>query len=57
MRGLELLQAPEEGVVLGVGDEGIVEDVVAVVVLLDLLTEPLDLPADVARGAGHLLFL
>jgi hypothetical protein len=50
---LERLQAAEEVVVLGVGDRRIVEDVVAVVVLLDFPPQPLDLAPDVRLHAGH----
>jgi hypothetical protein len=45
----QLLEAAEERVVLGVGHERVVEDVVAVVVLLDLAAQPLALVRGVAR--------
>jgi hypothetical protein len=50
---LERLEAAEERVVLRVGDQRVVEDVVAVVVLLDLVPQPLDLAPDVRLHAGH----
>ena len=53
MLGFQLLETAEEGVVLGVRDERVVEHVVAVIVVLDLAAEPLDLLADVPRGARH----
>ena len=40
-----------EAVVVGVGHLRVVEDVVPVVVVLDLLPEPLDLTTGVLRGA------
>ena len=48
---LQGLQPAEEGVVLLVGHDRVVEDVVPVVVVLDLLPEPLDLTTGVLRGA------
>ena len=51
MRVLQGLQPAEEGVVLLVGHDRVVEDVVPVVVVLDLLPEPLDLTTGVLRGA------
>jgi hypothetical protein len=46
----EFLQPPEERIVLGVGNDRVVEDMVAVVVVMDLPAELLDLAREVRRG-------
>ncbi len=53
MLGLELEEAPDEGVVLGVGDLRLVELVVAPVVVPDQLPEFVDADADIEVVAFH----
>src|SRR5581483_1364123 len=53
MLGLELEEAPDEGVILGVGDLRLVELVVAPVVVPDQLPEFVDADADIEVVAFH----
>lgn len=46
---LQLLELPEQAVVLGVGDGGIIEHIIAVVVVIDLLAQLRDALLDVYR--------
>ncbi|MNU06942.1 hypothetical protein D3C72_2523240 [compost metagenome] len=58
MGRLQLLQAPEQPVELQVADDRLVKHVVAVVVLVDLAREALDLgPSGLGRHGGFLSWL